>query len=136
MRRIIPTMDVFGRRGLAVSACLVLILFALGCTASPGQEAPTLDVDNSQVVQQLEQLRTSLEASAPEDYPEIATQVERVRESLNQLYENGEASQTWQEVEPQLETLEQQLRNESDQALTTLDQIIETLRADMEPNAG
>ena len=135
MKRMISSIDRVSSPVLAVGACLVLILFAVGCASSPGQEVPTLDADNSQVVQQLEQLRNSLETSEPAEYPDVAEQVEQVRETLNQRYENGE-SQTWQEVEPQLETLEQQLRNESDNAVTTLDQIIETLRDDMVPDAG
>lgn len=136
MKRILLPTNVYTKQVPAVLAYLILILFAVGCTSSPGEEAPALDMDNNMVVQQLEQMRTGLLSASPAAYPEIAVQVEHLRESLNRLYENRESSQTWQEVEPQLETLEQQLRNESDNALTTLDQIIETLRADMEPNAG
>lgn len=136
MKRILLPTNVDTKQVPAVLACLILMLFAVGCTSSPGEEAPALDMNNSMIVQQLEQMRTGLETASPAAYPEIAVQVEHIRESLNRLYENRESSQTWQELEPQLETLEQQLRDESDEALITLDQVIERLRADMEPNAG
>lgn len=111
---------------------VVASLFVSACAAA-GQQTPDVDVDTDAVEQQLEQLRTAIESQTQEDYSDLAPQVAQLRQALEQAYQEGDMTESWQELEPQLETLEQQLRDESGDALSTLDAVINQMRSDLQP---
>lgn len=116
-------------------ATYVLVLFVgiflMGC-ATAGQQTPDVGINADDVEQQLQQLRTAIESQTQENYSDLAPQVEQLRQALERAYQNGDMSESWQEIEPQLETLEQQLRDGSTDALATLDAVIEQMRADLQ----
>lgn len=119
------------RTVVALVLVTIIGLFVVGC-ANAGQPAPDVDVDTENIEQQLQQLRTTIESQAPENYSDLAPQVNQLRQTLEQAYQEGDMAESWQELEPQFETLEQQLRDESDEALATLDAIIEQMRTDLQ----
>lgn len=135
MKRMTPIRSIVSMRLFTTIVCLGFMLVGVGCATS-GQKPLDGDLNQEQIVQQLEQLRSSIEATAQEEYPQLAAQVEQLRESIEQRYNNGNAPQLWQDVEPELETLERQLRNGSDDALETVDRIIDRLRTELQPDNG
>lgn len=112
---------------------LVVGLLVVGC-ANAGQQTPDVDMDMDveNIEQQLQQLRTTIESEAPENYSELEPQVNQLRQTLEQAYEETQMTEAWQELEPQFDMLEQQLRDESDEALATLDTIMEEMRTDLQ----
>lgn len=123
------------RLGAQIAALILYLgvsLFLAGC-ATDGQQTPGATTDVAKMEQQLQELRTVVASKTRGNYSDLAPEVAQLRESLQRVYQREHMDESWQELEPQLKTLEQQLRDESDKALSTLDDILEQMRTDLEP---
>lgn len=106
---------------------------ALDEGASSVGQAMTRSQAVAQGVEQLNQVGEQLRSGAEFDREAAADQVAEVRTNLAGALEDAEgaAAESWQAAQPELETLETQVREGSADALGTLESVIERIRSDL-----
>ncbi|MEX0650161.1 MAG: hypothetical protein WD200_04105 [Candidatus Andersenbacteria bacterium] len=130
---------------LALLVAVVALIFGVVAFNRSGRDVPVVVEEQAQETSedielnaariraetQLAALRARV--AAGEGYEEVREEALEVRSDLEVAYANAsvEARQQWQEIEPELEQLEAQLREESADALTALDSVLDRLRADV-----
>lgn len=131
--------------GLAIvlaAAALIVSIVAINRSGREGENVAVEETQDAGQAVEIAAARTAARArlaaletriAAQEGYAEAAEEAQAVRLQLREAYAtaSAEVRQEWQELDANLNILEQQLREESADAVGTLERLLAALRQDL-----